>query len=49
MIQNMEMVEEQLAKAEPLLGVGVGDKSGGSAKSKCDSDPTGIASAEFSH
>ena len=49
MIQNMEMAEERLAKAEPLLGAYVGDKSGGSAESKCDSDPTRTASTEFSH
>ena len=48
-IQNTEMAEERLAKAEPLLGAGVGDKSGGSAESKCDSDPTRTASAEVSH
>ena len=48
-IQNMEIAEERLAKAEPLLGAGVGDKSGGSTKSKCDSDPTRTASAEVSH
>ena len=47
--ERLAMAEERLAKAEPLLGAGVGDKSGGSAESKCNSDPTRTASAEVSH
>ena len=39
-IQNTEMARERLAKKEPLLGADVGDNSGRSAESKCDSHPT---------